>query len=103
MLWKTEALLNRLSSMTWTTQHLRFPKWDSPGKKSARAMRNKQSRAMRFGVTKKTYYYLWGTGTMYKGKEGALLPQRATVRVRMCMEKADCVYCTKGKNSTWDR
>lgn len=81
--------------MTWTTQHLRFPKWDSPGKKSARAMR--------FGVTKKTYYYLWGTGTMYKGKEGALLPQRATVRVRMCMEKADCVYCTKGKNSTWDR
>lgn len=39
---------------------------------------------------------------MYKGK-GQSCRRRGTVRVRMCMEKVDCVYCTEGKRLAWGR
>lgn len=85
ILWKREASLKGLISMTWTTQHLRFPGRQSWGE-DYQGHEDKQSRGMRLG----------GSGHQAQRKR-AILPWRATVKVKTHTEKADRVNCTKGK------
>lgn len=72
-------------SMTWTTQHLRFPGRQSWGE-DYQGHEDKQSRGMRLG------------GSRHQAqRKRAILPWRATVKVKTHTEKADRVNCTKGK------